>query len=206
VVKNKRIKGFRYYLFNKPYGVLCQFTDSGGRPTISRYGDFPGDVYPAGRLDADSEGLVFLTNDGQFKHLLLEPQYGHSRTYIVQVERIPAEASLEKLRKGVLLEGKRTLPARVHLLAGEPDMPPRPVPIRFRKNVPVAWVEITLTEGRNRQVRRMTAAVGHPALRLVRIRFYKWSLEGLKPGDVREISPDEAAPLRNTRVTHHEKP
>jgi len=185
-------KRLRYFLFYKPYGVLCQFTGGPERPTLAGFLDLPGDVYPVGRLDADSEGLLLLTNDGHLKHLLLEPRYGHSRTYCVQVERIPSRESLDRLRNGVVIEGRRTLPAEVHLLKTEPAFPPRSVPVRFRKNVSDAWLEISLTEGKNRQVRKMTAAVGHPTLRLIRTRFHIWTLEGLQPGDLRELAPAEA--------------
>ena len=180
-----------YYLFYKPFGVLCQFSDTGGRPTIASYGPFPRDVYPAGRLDSDSEGLVLLTNDGRLKHLLLEPGRGHPRTYLVQVERVPGASALEKLRKGIVIGGRRTLPAGVRLLGREPDLPGRPVPVRYRKNVPTAWLELTLREGRNRQVRHMTAAAGHPTLRLVRSAIGPLTLGGLAPGESRRLSTDE---------------
>ncbi len=184
-----------YFLFNKPFGVLSQFTDSAGRKTLGDFGPFPPDVYPVGRLDADSEGLLLLTNDGRTKHLLLEPRFAHQRTYLVQVERIPAEETLDRLRAGVVIEGKRTRRCIVNLLDGEPDLPPREVPIRFRKNVPTAWLEITLTEGRNRQVRKMTAAVGHPTLRLVRIRFGNLELGTLRPGEHRRLEESEVRAL-----------
>jgi len=183
------------FLFNKPYGVLCQFRDTDGRPTIGTYGKFPRDVYPAGRLDADSEGLVLLTNDGELKHLLLEPKFRHPRTYLVQVERIPTGGSLEELRRGVMIEGRKTFPVEVRLLDHEPEIPPRPVPVRFRKTVPTAWLEIILREGRNRQVRKMTAAVGHPALRLIRIAIGLLTLGGLKPGESRKLSAEEITKL-----------
>ena len=186
----------RSFLLNKPYGVLSQFTSEGGRPTLSQFGPFPGDVYAAGRLDADSEGLLLLTNDGSLKHFLTEPRFGHPRTYLVQVERVPESGALERLRRGVLIQGVKTRPASVTLLDREPDVPARPVPIRFRKNVPTAWLEITLHEGRNRQVRRMTAAVGFPTLRLIRIRIGTLSIQGLRPGEWREVREEEIAELR----------
>lgn len=182
-----------YILFNKPYGVLCQFSDTLGRRTLADFGPFPKDFYPAGRLDFDSEGLVLLTNDGPVKSLLLEPKYRHPRTYLVQVEQIPSTESLAKLRDGMLLDGKRTLPAEVVSLDREPEFPPRPVPIRFRKNVPTVWLKLTLREGRNRQVRRMTAMAGHPALRLIRIAIGELTLEGLQPGEHRNLSQHELA-------------
>jgi 23S rRNA pseudouridine2457 synthase len=183
------------FLFFKPYGVLCQFTDTEGRSTLADFGPFPRDVYAAGRLDADSEGLVLLTNDNTLKSRLTDPRYSHPRTYLVQVERVPEEKALQKLRDGITIEGRRTRPAVVRLLSEEPDLPPRIVPIRYRKNVPTAWIEITLREGRNRQIRRMTAAVGNPTLRLVRIRIGELSIAGLVPGASREIRPEELKPL-----------
>ena len=158
----------RTIAFNKPYGLLPCFTDSDGRPTLADYVDLPG-VYAAGRLDLDSEGLLLLTSDGRLAHHITDPQHKLPKVYLAQVERIPNEKALVQLRKGVVLNGKKTRPAEVRLLPDDPQLPDRPVPIRFRKNVPTAWVEITLREGLNRQVRRMTAAVGHPALRLVRV-------------------------------------
>jgi len=183
------------FLFYKPFGVLCQFTGDPGQKTLGNFGPFPDDVYPAGRLDADSEGLVLLTNDGRLKHLLMEPKYAHPRTYLAQVERVPTEEGLEQLRRGVIIEGKQTLPVEIQLLSTEPDLPPRNPPIRFRKNVPTAWFEITLREGRNRQVRKMTAAIGHPTLRLVRIKILDLDLEGLKPGEKRELLSEEVEAL-----------
>ncbi len=177
----------RSYLFNKPFGVVSQFTPDGTYSTLASFGPFPSDVYPAGRLDADSEGLLFLTNDNSVKHFLMDPRFGHERTYLVEVERIPDERSLERLRTGVVIGGKKTRPAVVHLLSEVPALPPRPVPVRFRKAVPTAWLRITLREGRNHQVRRMTAAVGHPTLRLVRTHIGFLSLAGLTPGSSRVV-------------------
>ena len=185
----------RYLLFFKPYGVMSHFTDRLGRPTLSAYVPVPG-VYAAGRLDRDSEGLLLLTDDGWLIHRLTDPRFGHPRTYLVQVERVPPEEALAALREGVVVGGRRTRPAEVELLEGEPDLPPRPVPIRHRKRVPTAWLRITLREGRKRQVRRMTAAVGHPTLRLVRIGLGPLSLEGLEPGQWRELTEQELAALR----------
>lgn len=161
----------RYLLFYKPFDVLCQFTNPDGLAckTLKDFIDVP-DVYSVGRLDRDSEGLLLLTNHGAMKHRLTHPQFQHPRTYWVQVERCPDEASLQQLRAGVTIKGGyQTRPAEVRLLTSEPHLPPRLPPIRFRKTVPTAWLSLTLTEGRNRQVRRMTAAVGHPTLRLVRV-------------------------------------
>lgn len=178
----------RTLLFWKPYGVLCQFTPEPGAAHAT-LADFIGvrDVYAAGRLDHDSEGLVVLTSDGALQHRLTDPRRGHPRTYWAQVERVPDAAALGALREGVMVQGSRTRPAEARLLDDEPDLPPRTPPVRFRKNVPTAWVELTLTEGRNRQVRRMTAAVGHPTLRLVRVRIGEWTLDGLAPAQWREV-------------------
>jgi 23S rRNA pseudouridine2457 synthase len=180
--------------FNKPYGVLPCFTDEQGRPTLADYIQLPG-VYAAGRLDFDSEGLMILTSDGALAHRITDPRHKLPKVYWVQVERLPDEAALEKLRKGVVIGGKRTKPAEVRLLAEAPDLPERPVPIRFRKSVPTAWLEITVYEGMNRQVRRMTAAVGHPTLRLVRVAIGPIVLGDLIPGRWRGLTEVEAQGL-----------
>ena len=182
----------RYLIFNKPYGVLSQF--SGGADTLKNY--IPvGDVYPVGRLDRDSEGLLLLTDDGDFQHRLANPRFEHPRTYWVQVERMPDERALQRLGRGVVIQGFRTRPAQVRLLPGEPALPPRHPPIRFRKNVPATWIELVLIEGKNRQVRRMTAAVGHPTLRLVRVAIGNLSLRDLAPGQWRELTAKEIQQL-----------
>ncbi|WP_369408170.1 rRNA large subunit pseudouridine synthase E [Leptolyngbya ohadii] len=182
----------RYILFFKPFDVLTQFTDESedDRRTLKDYIPVP-DVYPVGRLDRDSEGLLLLTNDGGIQHQLTDPKFAHPRTYWVQVERIPDEAALQKLRSGIQIQDYRTRPAKVKLLESEPDLPSRDPPIRFRKTVPTAWIEITLTEGKNRQVRRMTAAVGFPTLRLVRVAIGQLKLQGLQPGEWRDLTPQE---------------
>jgi 23S rRNA pseudouridine2457 synthase len=184
-----------YIILNKPYGVLCQFSDKSGRETLHDLGPFPSDVYPVGRLDSDSEGLLLLTNDNFLKHRLIDPHYGHKRTYLAQVERVPSREAVDKLRSGVMIEGRKTREAEVRLLQKEPGMPTRETPIRFRKGVPTAWLEITLTEGRNRQVRKMTASVGHPTLRLVRTRFGPLILGRLRPGEHRHLSVSEIQAL-----------
>jgi 23S rRNA pseudouridine2457 synthase len=181
-------KNMRYILFNKPFGVVSQF--SGEANTLKDYIRVK-DVYPVGRLDHDSEGLLLLTGDGELQHRLSDPKFEHPRTYWAQVERIPGEQALKQLATGVTIQGHHTRPAQVRLLREEPDLPPRRPSIRFRKNVPTAWIELILTEGRNRQVRRMTAAVGHPALRLVRVAIGDLRLEGLEPGQWRELKSDE---------------
>lgn len=180
----------RTIVFNKPYGVLPCFTDPEGRPTLADFITMSG-VYAAGRLDLDSEGLLLLTSDGTLAHQVTDPQHKLSKVYLVQIERTPHEEALDKLRKGVVLSGKRTRPAEVRLLSEEPTLPERAAPIRFRKSVPTAWLEMTLREGMNRQVRRMTAAVGHPALRLVRVAIGPITLGGLHPGQWRELTSRE---------------
>lgn len=173
-------------LLNKPFQVLCQFTDKEGRATLSDYVDVPG-VYAAGRLDYDSEGLVALTNSGRLQHVIADPANKLPKTYLVQVEGVPDEKALQKLRKGVLLKDGMTRPARAELIGPEPDIWPRTPPIRFRKSVPDSWVRVTITEGKNRQVRRMTAAIGYPALRLVRVSIGQWDIGDLKPGEWKEV-------------------
>ncbi len=180
----------RTLAFNKPYDVLCCFTDPEGRPTLAAHVHVPG-VYAAGRLDRDSEGLLLLTSDGRLAHQITDPQHKLPKTYWVQVERVPNESALTALREGVVLGGTRTRPATVRLLGTEPELRPRPVPIRFRKTVPTCWIEITLREGMNRQIRRMTAAVGHPALRLVRVAIGPIPLGNLPPGEWRELNAEE---------------
>jgi len=192
----------RTILFNKPYNVLTQFSAptgvevaSSGVPTLKEFIPVQG-VYPVGRLDRDSEGLLLLTSDGKLQHRLSDPRFAHPRTYWVQVERIPDETALEQLRQGVVIQGYRTRPAKVCLLTVEPSLPERSPPIRFRKSVPTAWIEMTLTEGRNRQVRRMTAAVGFPTLRLVRVAIAHLRLEGLSPGEWRALTAAEMEQIR----------
>lgn len=180
----------RLLVLNKPYGVLPQFSDDQGRATLKDFVDVPG-VYPAGRLDRDSEGLLLLTNDGRLQARIADPRYKMEKTYWVQVEGEPVEDQLQRLRAGIGLKDGLTLPAQARRL-DEPALWPREPPVRFRKSIPTAWLEITLREGRNRQVRRMTAAVGLPTLRLVRMRIGPWRLDGLPPGAWREASPGEA--------------
>jgi 23S rRNA pseudouridine2457 synthase len=187
----------RHLLFNKPHGVLCAFTDpeyergeTARRPTLADYIDVPA-IYAAGRLDLDSEGLLLLTNDGWLIHRLGHPRYRHPKTYLVQVERIPDAEALAALRRGVVVKGKRTVPAQVERLSQKPNLPPRQVPIRLRKSVPTTWLRLVLTEGRKRQVRHMTAAVGHPTLRLVRVGIGPLELGDLQPGEWRDLTPGE---------------
>ncbi|MDE3019952.1 MAG: pseudouridine synthase [Nitrospirota bacterium] len=188
----------RTIAFNKPYGVLPCFTDPEGRPTLADFVKIPG-VYAAGRLDLDSEGLMLLTSDGALAHHVTDPRHKLPKVYWAQVERLPNEEALARLRQGISLGGKRTRPALVRLLPNEPELPERPVPIRFRKSVPTVWLEITLREGTNRQVRRMTAVVGHPTLRLMRVAIGPIALGDLQPGQWRDLTSREIEQIK--RVT-----
>jgi 23S rRNA pseudouridine2457 synthase len=179
--------------FHKPYGVLSQFTKE--HPThrvLAEFG-FPKEVYPIGRLDSDSEGLILLSDEARWNERLLHPKHGHARTYHAQVEGLPDAAALEKLRRGVKLPDFTTLPCKAELVTPEPSYAPRVPPIRARKSIPTSWLALTLTEGKNRQVRRMTAAVGYPTLRLIRaaIGGFKLKEAGLEEGKWRELTPEE---------------
>ncbi len=177
----------RLICFNKPYGVLTKFTDHEGRATLADFMALPG-IYPAGRLDKDSEGLLLLTDNGSLQHRLSDPRYKLPKTYWVQVEGIPDAQALVRLRSGILIEGRMTQPAGIRVIP-EPQLWPRNPPIRWRREIPTSWLEIRITEGRNRQVRRMTAATGHPTLRLVRFAIGPWNLDGLQPGQWRDANP-----------------
>jgi 23S rRNA pseudouridine2457 synthase len=178
----------RILVFNKPFGVICQFSRDGLHPTLADYIPVP-DFYPAGRLDTDSEGLLVLTDDGPLQHRITDPKHKLPKTYWVQVEGVPDEGTLEKLRRGVKLPKFTTQPAEVGLMDEPAGLWPRNPPIRERKNIPTSWLELTIREGKNRQVRRMTAAVGLPTLRLIRHRIGEWSLEGLEQGKWEILSP-----------------
>jgi 23S rRNA pseudouridine2457 synthase len=184
----------RTILLNKPFGVVCQFSPSGAHGTLKDFVAIPA-VYPAGRLDTDSEGLVVLTDDGRLQATISDPRHKLQKGYWAQVEGEPAEEALERLRRGVELADGPTRPATVRLIPEPPGLWERVPPIRVRKAIPTAWLEIGLREGRNRQVRRMTAAVGLPTLRLVRFRVGPWSLDGLAPGEWREAEPADRKSL-----------
>lgn len=188
-------KKYEYFAINKPYGVLSQFTDSEGRKTLKDLYDFPPDVYPIGRLDLDSEGLLLLTNDKTLTDLLLNPKNKHEKEYLVQVEGIPDKKALKKLEEGVLIKGKKTKPAKADII-DDPGFSERIPPIRERKNIPVSWIRLIISEGMNRQVRKMTAAEGHPTLRLVRVRIKTIELKELNFGEVRELTKNEIEGLK----------
>ncbi|WP_456416983.1 pseudouridine synthase [Thiolapillus sp.] len=175
----------RLILFNKPYGVLTQFTDKEGRAVLADYIPLKG-VYPAGRLDRDSEGLLLLTDNGKLAHQLTHPGKHSWKTYLVQVEGVPHDKDLQPLRNGILLKDGPALPARAAIIE-EPDLWPRNPPVRYRANIPTRWLEIRIREGRNRQIRRMTAAIGFPTLRLVRTSISQWALDGLQPGQWKQV-------------------
>jgi 23S rRNA pseudouridine2457 synthase len=189
-IKNK----IWYFALNKPYGVLSQFSDQSNRKTLKGLFNFPKGVYPVGRLDMDSEGLLILTNDKKLTGHLLSPKHHHEKEYYVQVENIPSESVLNNLRDGAVVEEKITLPAKVKLIK-PPNFVERIPPIRNRENIPTAWLSMIITEGRNRQVRKMTAKIGHPTLRLIRVRIKNILIGKLKPGEVRELSEKEIREL-----------
>jgi len=190
----RRREPMRYLLFYKPYGVLSTFTDPEGRPTLSQFVNVPEQVYAAGRLDMDSEGLLFLTNDGLVNHRLTHPRYKLPKTYLVQVEGVPTPEALQALRQGVMVKGRRTAPAEVEYLPIPPSLPPRPRPVT--PHGPTAWLRIMLHEGRKRQIRHMTAAVGLPTLRLVRVAIGPLHLGTLAPGEWRDLTADELRALK----------
>lgn len=193
---------YRYFLIYKPFGIISQFNPEEGQKGLGELHDFPKDVYPVGRLDADSEGLLILTNDKQLNEKLLHPRYQHLRTYLIQVEGIVSNEAIRKLEEGVVIriDGKQhhTAPADVKII-DNPEVPERIPPIRFRKSVPDSWIEMTLQEGKNRQVRRMTAAVGFPTLRLIRWRIENLEMSGAFPGMVIEIEKGELYKQLNIR-------
>ena len=181
---------FRYILFHKPYGVLSQFTPEDGARSLAEFG-LPKNIYPAGRLDKDSEGLLLLTDDGPLIEKLLNPLNEKPKTYWALVERVPSEDSLEKMRKGLKIENYLTRPCQVKIMDPFPDIPPRNPPVRIRKSIQDVWLEIRIVEGKNRQVRKMTAAIGHPTLRLIRYKIANLELGSLKAGEWMEIPKSE---------------
>lgn len=177
--------------FHKPYGVLSRFTCDGSPNRMLATFGFPEHVYPVGRLDADSEGLLLLSDEPELNRKLLPPKHAHQREYWAQVERIPAREALRRLESGVSVAGRNTLPCRAWILEPQPDLPPRDPPIRFRKSVPTCWIGLVLVEGKNRQVRRMTAAIGHPTLRLLRVRIGRYELGALGSGTWKILTLEE---------------
>ena len=190
----------KYIIFHKPYGVLSQFTAEDGVPTLAEF-NLPKGVYPAGRLDKDSEGLLLLTDDGALIEQLLNPVNEKTKTYWVLVERIPSEEALLKMQNGLLIENYHTKPCIAKILDPQPEVDPREPPVRFRKNVQDIWIEVVLTEGKNRQVRKMTAAIGHPTLRLIRKKMANLSLDGLALGHWKEITREDIQiPVKKTSI------
>lgn len=184
----------RYILFNKPFQVLCQFSREGNKRTLADYVPVR-DVYPAGRLDFDSEGLILLTSDGELQHKLTNPRFGHPRRYLVQVEGLISSDAVSRLRTGLTIGGRKTLPCEA-MAIDEPPLPERNPPVRFRKSIPTSWLSLTLHEGKNRQVRHMTAAVGLPTLRLTRAAIGDLTLAGLAPGEWRDLTQEEITALQ----------
>lgn len=182
-----------YIAFHKPYGVLSQFTSNGGHRCLDEF-ELPKQVYAAGRLDKDSEGLLILSNDGPFIEKLLNPKFAHDRTYLVQVEAVPDAKAIKALQSGVVIKDYKTRPCKVELLTPAPDTAPRNPPIRARKAIPTSWLKMTLSEGKNRQVRRMTASVGYPTLRLIRVAIGQLELENLPPGKWRYVAAADILP------------
>ncbi len=180
----------RYILFHKPFGVLSQFTPEDGARSLGEF-QLPKGVYPAGRLDKDSEGLLLLTDDGQLIEKLLNPENEKPKTYWVLVERVPTEESLKKMREGLLIEDYKTKPCKVEILNPQPEVTPRNPPVRTRKTIQDIWLQITIVEGKNRQVRKMTAAIGHPTLRLIRVKIANLELHSLASGEWREITKED---------------
>jgi 23S rRNA pseudouridine2457 synthase len=185
----------KYFILHKPFGYLSQFTDKLNRKTLSNIKNIPKDVYPIGRLDMDSEGLLLLSNDKSLVDYLLNPKNIHEKEYLVQVEGIPTNKELRKFREGLIIENTKTAPAKIEIVKSI-NVSERIPPVRKRINIPVCWLKVTLTEGRNRQVRKMTAAIGHPTLRLIRKRIKNLTLNDLKPGEVRELLEFEVTELK----------
>lgn len=194
---------YSYFIIYKPFGMLSQFSPEGNKAVLGQLHAFPKDVYPVGRLDADSEGLLLLTNDKKLNHRLLNPDFKHIRTYWVQVDGAVTEEARRQLEAGVRIKVNKkeyqTLPAKAKLLIPPANLPDRTPPIRFRKDIPTSWVALSLHEGKNRQVRRMTAAVGFPTLRLIRVQIEDLSVPGMQPGEVKELNEHEVYSLLKIR-------
>lgn len=189
-------ENLKYCALHKPYGYLSQFTDKLNRKTLSHLENIPNDVYPLGRLDMDSEGLLLLSNDKLLVDYLLNPQNSHEKEYLAQVEGIPTEEELNRFRGGLMIENNMTLPGQIEI-SSPPNISERVPPIRKRLNIPTCWVKVIITEGRNRQVRKMTAAIGHPTLRLIRVRIKNILLGSLKPGELRKLAEKEIIELKH---------
>ncbi len=189
-------ENLKYCALHKPYGYLSQFTDKLNRKTLSHLENIPNDVYPLGRLDMDSEGLLLLSNDKLLVDYLLNPQNSHEKEYLAQVEGIPTEEELNRVRGGLMIENNMTLPGQIEI-SSPPNISERVPPIRKRLNIPTCWVKVIITEGRNRQVRKMTAAIGHPTLRLIRVRIKNILLGSLKPGELRKLAEKEIIELKH---------
>lgn len=189
-------EGYSYILFHKPFNVLCQFSPEKGKTTLADYLSIAKDIYPAGRLDYDSEGLLLLSNDNALKSRLLDPVFGHEREYLAFVDGIPSEEELEKFRAGLTIENYQTKPAAIEIADRPGWLQERSIPPRTYENKSYSWLRIILTEGKNRQVRKMTAAIGHPTLRLIRARILNITIEGLQPGQSRELEPEELATMQ----------
>lgn len=195
---------FQYILLNKPYEVLTQFTDETGRATLKDFVSVP-NIYPVGRLDYDSEGLVLLTDDKILQHKLSDPKFKIEKTYWAQVEGIPTDEAITRLRTGVFIQQTKTLPAKIKILLPNPQIWERSKPIRFRQNIPTTWIELKITQGMNRQVRKMTAAVGFPTLRLIRVAIGSLLLGNLQPGEFRTLTPEEIQSLKSTNQSNQKR-
>lgn len=192
------MRDFKYILFYKPYNVICQFSPEGEKVTLKEFIKIP-EIYPVGRLDTDSEGLIIVTDDNKLKQILTEPKFKSEKTYYVQVEGTPNENDLNKIREGLIIKDYKTLPAKVNILEIEPQLSPRIPPIRERKNIPTTWLEIIIKEGKNRQIRKMTAAIGFPTLRLVRVKIKHIGIDTLNIGEYRFLSNKEVLELKKVK-------
>lgn len=193
------MKDFTYLLFYKPYNVICQFSPEGDKVTLKEFIKIPS-IYSVGRLDTDSEGLIIITDDNELKQILTEPRFKSEKTYCVQVEGIPCENDLNKIREGLVIKDYKTLPAKIRILENEPEFPERNPPVRFRKSIPTTWLEIKIKEGKNRQIRKMTAAIGFPTLRLIRTKIKHIGIDKLNPGEFRFLTKAEVSELKKINL------